>query len=249
MANPARFPLNGNHAQAAYALAGDQKKSSFALEHAIEHTDWNVPKIHRRGLRWLAEGNPAPMAPALAVAVEIVADAAGRRRECGRGRRQWLRERKILQTPLVASLLKRMFCLPGRWAQFSLEAGAGAGKTYSLDKALRRLIDRQGIDLLRRGQQVGCITYTNVAKDEIISRIQAHPACVPRQSTAFVGPFFKTQSTLRVLVPALEGWAERLEPVGGIAARRVHYELGYPSVSDHQVTLRHDDVLTLRYRR
>ena len=46
-------------------------------------------------------------------------------------------------------------------------------------------------------------------------------------------------------MPDLEGWAERLESVGGIGARRVHYELGYPSVGDHQVTLRHDDVLAL----
>ncbi len=53
------------------------------------------------------------------------------------------------------------------------------------------------------------------------------------------------QSTLRALVPNLDGWAERLDPVGGIGARRVHYELGYPSVGDHQVTLRHDDVLAL----
>lgn len=77
LANPARFPLGGDQALAAYALAGDQKKSTFALEHAIEHTDWNVPRYIAEGLRWLAEGNPAPVAPAPAVAVEIVADAAG----------------------------------------------------------------------------------------------------------------------------------------------------------------------------
>ncbi len=142
--------------------------------------------------------------------------------------------------------LERMFACLDEGRSFRLEAGAGAGKTYSLDKALRRLIDRRGTELLRRGQQVGCITYTNVAKDEIISRIQAHPAVRPETIHGFCWSILQDfQSTLRGLVPTLEGWTERLEPVGGIGARRVCYELGYPSVGDHQVTLRHDDVLAL----
>ncbi len=77
LANPARFPLDGDPALAAYVLAGDQKKSTFALEHAIEHTDWYVPQYIAEGLRWLAEGNPAPVELAPQVGVEIVADAVG----------------------------------------------------------------------------------------------------------------------------------------------------------------------------
>ncbi|MBY3064477.1 AAA family ATPase [Rhizobium laguerreae] len=78
LANPIRFPLgDGDRALAAYALAGDQKKSTFALEHAIEHTDWIVPRYISEGLRWLAQGNPAPVQPAPVVAVEIVAGVAG----------------------------------------------------------------------------------------------------------------------------------------------------------------------------
>ncbi len=145
--------------------------------------------------------------------------------------------------------LERLFACLDEGHNFRLEAGAGAGKTYSLDKALHRLIDRRGAELLRRGQQVGCITYTNVAKDEIISRIQAHPAVRPETIHGFCWSVLQDfQSTLRTLVPALDGWAERLEPVGGIGARRVHYELGYPSVGDQQVTLRHEDVLALMKR-
>ena len=78
LANPVRFPLgDGDRALAAYELAGDQKKSTFALEHAIVHTDWIVPRYISEGLRWLAQGNPAPVQPAPAVAVEIVAGVAG----------------------------------------------------------------------------------------------------------------------------------------------------------------------------
>lgn len=142
--------------------------------------------------------------------------------------------------------LERMFACLENGRNFRLEAGAGAGKTYSLDKALGRLIERRGAELVRRGQQIGCITYTNVAKDEITSRVQAHPAVRPETIHGFCWSILKDfQSTLRQLVPSIDGWAERLEPAGGIGNRRVHYELGYRSIVDHQVTLRHDDVVEL----
>lgn len=142
--------------------------------------------------------------------------------------------------------LERMFACLDEGRSFRLEAGAGAGKTYSLEEALRRLIDRRGADFLRQRQQIGCITYTNVAKDEIISRTHAHPAVRPDTVHGFCWSVLQDfQATLRELVLNLPGWAERLEAAGGIGARRVHYELGYAGVSDEQVTLRHEDVLAL----
>jgi DNA helicase-2/ATP-dependent DNA helicase PcrA len=142
--------------------------------------------------------------------------------------------------------LERMFACLDAGQSFRLEAGAGAGKTYSLDKALRRLIDQRGVELVRNRQQVGCITFTNVAKDEIISRVQAHAAVRPETVHGFCWSVLQQfQSSLRTFVPALPSWADRLEPVGGIGNRRVHYEFGYASVSDEQVTLRHEDVLAL----
>ena len=53
---------------------------------------------------------------------------------------------------------------------FRLEAGAGAGKTYSLIKALKYLIDSQSVELSKKDQKIACITYTNVAKNEIRER-------------------------------------------------------------------------------
>lgn len=77
LANPARFGLGeGDSAAPAYEYAADQKKSTFALEHAIEHTDWEVPRYINEGLRWLAQGAPALAAPLAAVAAAIVADVA-----------------------------------------------------------------------------------------------------------------------------------------------------------------------------
>lgn len=59
---------------------------------------------------------------------------------------------------------------------FVLDAGAGSGKTYSLIKALRYLIDTKiGEELARNSQRIACITFTNVAKDEIIERTGHNP--------------------------------------------------------------------------
>lgn len=78
LANPALFQLEeGDPSVLASELAGSQKKTAFALEHAIENTDWNVPRYIAEGLRWLAQGNLAPIDPPAAAAVEIAAEEAG----------------------------------------------------------------------------------------------------------------------------------------------------------------------------
>jgi DNA helicase II / ATP-dependent DNA helicase PcrA len=50
---------------------------------------------------------------------------------------------------------------------FVMKAGAGSGKTTSLVKALAHLFQNKGSLLKRRGQQIACITYTEVAVGEI----------------------------------------------------------------------------------
>ncbi|UFS72478.1 UvrD-helicase domain-containing protein [Geomonas sp. RF6] len=50
---------------------------------------------------------------------------------------------------------------------FVMVAGAGSGKTTSLVKALAHLAMTRGPELRRRGQQIACITYTEVAVGEI----------------------------------------------------------------------------------
>ncbi|SOY57736.1 ATP-dependent nuclease [Cupriavidus taiwanensis] len=78
LANPALFNLGeGDQAEQAYEHAAEQKKSSFALEHAIENTEWETPRYIVEGLRWLAEGNPAPLLPPEAAAAELVAEVTG----------------------------------------------------------------------------------------------------------------------------------------------------------------------------
>lgn len=144
--------------------------------------------------------------------------------------------------------LERVFACLDQGRSFRLEAGAGAGKTYSLEKALRRLLALRGTELLRNRQQIGCITFTNVAKDEITSRVQAHPAVRPETIHGFCWSLLRDfQPELRALLPTLEGWADRLDDadVADVGVRTIQYELGYPKVTEAEVSLRHEDVLML----
>lgn len=58
---------------------------------------------------------------------------------------------------------------------FVLEAGAGSGKTYTLIETLNHLIEIKGNEILNNNQKIICITYTNVAKNEIIERLEHNP--------------------------------------------------------------------------
>ncbi len=104
---------------------------------------------------------------------------------------------------------------------FIFEAGAGAGKTYSLIEALRYLIEKEGIQLLRNHQQIACITYTNVATNEIETRTDRHPAIYSSTIHAFCWTLIKGfQPFLRKEIPNIPKWPERLkESVKRLAER------------------------------
>jgi len=130
---------------------------------------------------------------------------------------------------------------------FILEAGAGAGKTYSLIHALRYVIGRDGFELARKNQQIACITYTNAARDEIESRTDGNPVVQSSTIHSFCWSLLKRfQPELRKELPQISKWSERLEESGEIGSRTIEYDLGYPSAKDeHVVSLAHSDVLAL----
>jgi DNA helicase-2/ATP-dependent DNA helicase PcrA len=107
--------------------------------------------------------------------------------------------------------LQLQACLDRR-ESFIFEAGAGAGKTYSLIDALRYLIKRDGAELIRNRQQVACITYTNVATKEIETRTDRHPAIYASTIHSFCWTLIQGfQPFLRKEVPNIDGWPERLK--------------------------------------
>ena len=126
---------------------------------------------------------------------------------------------------------------------FRLEAGAGAGKTYSLVAALKNLIADQGMILMRAGQQVACITYTEVARNEIAQEIEEHPAILVDTIHGFGWAFLsRFQKQLREMVATQESRQEVIEAAGGIHNQVVEYSLGFFTIDEKRITLHHDDV-------
>jgi hypothetical protein len=56
-------------------MAGNWKKSEFALTYAISETTWTPPKYIREGIQWLAAGDVPATDEALALVVEAAAPA------------------------------------------------------------------------------------------------------------------------------------------------------------------------------
>lgn len=137
---------------------------------------------------------------------------------------------------------------------FKLEAGAGAGKTYSLVKALQFLIEKEGKHLSRLNQRIACITFTNAAKDVIEDRTDRssviHCDTIHAFSWSVISGF---QSQLRAHLPELDAWtgdpwAERLKEVEGTGTRTIEYTLGYRGITDGAISIHHNDVLPLTIR-
>jgi len=133
---------------------------------------------------------------------------------------------------------------------FLVEAGAGAGKTYCLVETLKHLIGKKGNYFLRKYQYIACITFTNVATDEIKSRTDGHPAIYPSTIHSFCWSLIQDfQPYLRKELPSLGSWVDLLSEIGGVGHRTIGYDdLGFRSIGDDKISLHHDDVLKLIIR-
>jgi len=126
---------------------------------------------------------------------------------------------------------------------FRLEAGAGAGKTYSLVAALRKIIIEKGTALTHSGRQVACITFTETARREISSEIEEHPAVLVNTIHGFGWGFIsRFQKMLRSLVAAQELRQESIAAAGGVDHQDVEYNLGFFGIDEKRITLSHDDI-------
>ena len=66
---------------------------------------------------------------------------------------------------------QRIFnCIDG-YKSFRFNAGAGAGKTYALIESIKHLLTTKLSALQKRNQKITCVTYTNVAVEEIKKRL------------------------------------------------------------------------------
>jgi DNA helicase-2/ATP-dependent DNA helicase PcrA len=145
-----------------------------------------------------------------------------------------------------ARALEALYGCLDRGESFRLEAGAGAGKTYSLVKALQFLIKRNQYRLPRQHQKIACITFTNVAKDEIEARTDRSPLIYSDTIHGFCWSLINGfQRQIRDRLAQLPQWQERIEESGGLDDRFIEYTLGHRSIRDVHVSIHHDDVLEL----
>jgi DNA helicase-2/ATP-dependent DNA helicase PcrA len=130
---------------------------------------------------------------------------------------------------------------------FLVEAGAGSGKTSTLVRALHHLLETCRVDLQRSRKRIVCITYTNVAKDEIIARIAADSLVLVCTIHEFMWSVIeKFQIELR---DALTTWnaSSNSRPVADlsnlIANRKISYSDRGRRLEEGQIS--HDDVIKL----
>lgn len=133
-----------------------------------------------------------------------------------------------------------------RGESFRLEAGAGAGKTYTLVKTLQFLIKRDQYKLRKGRQKIACITFTNVAKDEIEARTDRSPLIYCDTIHGFCWSLISGfQKHIRAMLSVLPQWQEKIDEAGGLGDRGIDYTLGHRGIRDNHVSIHHDDVLAL----
>ena len=79
---------------------------------------------------------------------------------------------------------------------FCFDAGAGAGKTYALQKSIEYILKIEGENLKLKNQKILCITYTNAAKDEILERIGKNSSVIVSTIHEFLWGFIAIQQEL-----------------------------------------------------
>ena len=79
---------------------------------------------------------------------------------------------------------------------FCFDAGAGAGKTYALQKSIEHILKSEGENLKLRNQKILCITYTNAAKDEILARLGKNSLVIVSTIHEFLWGFISIQQEL-----------------------------------------------------
>lgn len=127
---------------------------------------------------------------------------------------------------------------------FRVEAGAGSGKTYSLNRAIEWIQANKWSDYSRKKQNVVCITYTNAAVDVIAERLAKDSFILPSTIHSFAWNAIKQYQS--VLIDAVTTNPDFLPDEGDFnKVTEVAYTLGHRYKENGIQYLYHDDVLKL----
>ena len=127
---------------------------------------------------------------------------------------------------------------------FRVEAGAGSGKTYSLNRVIEWIQANKWSDYSRKKQNVVCITYTNAAVDVIAERLAKDSFILPSTIHSFAWNAIKQyQKFLIDIVTTNEEY--RADDGDLNQVTEVTYTLGHRYKENGIQYLYHDDVLKL----
>jgi len=127
---------------------------------------------------------------------------------------------------------------------FRVEAGAGSGKTYSLNKVIEWIQDNKWNEYRRKNQNVVCITYTNAAVDVIAERLSSDSFILPSTIHSFAWNAIKQYQSFLLKIISEN---ENLQPREGDVSKidQVQYTLGHRYQENGVLYLFHEDVITL----
>ncbi|MBQ7111229.1 MAG: ATP-dependent helicase [Thermoguttaceae bacterium] len=131
-----------------------------------------------------------------------------------------------------------------RGRSFRVEAGAGSGKTYSLNRVVEWVQANKREEFQRKKQNAVCVTYTNAAVEVIRERLPNDSFVVPSTIHSFAwNAIERYQSALIDLIQNDESlWPKDAEHV---EISKVRYTLGSRYTENGVHFLHHDDVLDL----
>lgn len=131
-----------------------------------------------------------------------------------------------------------------RGKNFRVEAGAGSGKTYSLNKVIEWIQDHKWAEYNRKNQKVVCITYTNTAVDVIAERLSNDSFILPSTIHSFAWNAIKQYQSF--LINYILANNHMLPKEGDFSSiRQVQYNLGHRYIENGILYLFHDDVIVL----
>lgn len=127
---------------------------------------------------------------------------------------------------------------------FRVEAGAGSGKTYSLNRVIEWIQANKWSAYNRKKQNVICITYTNAAVDVIAERLAKDSFILPSTVHSFAWNAIKQYQG--ALIEAVTTNPDYLPDEGDFnQVTEVAYTLGHRYKENGVQYLYHDDVLKL----
>lgn len=127
---------------------------------------------------------------------------------------------------------------------FRVEAGAGSGKTYSLNRVIEWIQANKWSDYSRKKQNVICITYTNAAVDVIAERLAKDSFVIPSTIHSFAWNAIKQYQNF--LIDTVTTNEEYQADDGDFnQVTEVTYTLGHRYKENGIQYLYHDDVLKL----